>query len=323
MKIRDATPDDAIAGCQVLKRSIVELCTTDHKNDPAILARWLGNKTIENFVAWAAQPDNSLLVAVEDSRVLAVGSVTDAGTIGLNYVSPDARFRGVSRALLHALELRALERGNTRCNLTSTETAHRFYLSNGYTESGSPTGAFGTSSGYPMSKPLENRESIRPPIVIREMRSKDAQAFLEVHHAAVRGIAVKDYPLAVIEAWAPMPVTEDAIKSVLANSDKEFRLIAEIAGRIVGMGAAVFEKVELRACYVAPDAGRKGVGSALVKEIERAARKRGAPRLELDSSVTAEFFYQTLGYEAVERGERVLSNGQRMACVRMRKQLSA
>jgi GNAT superfamily N-acetyltransferase len=322
MKIRDATPDDAIAGCEVLTRSIAELCTTDHKNDPAILARWLGNKTIENFVAWAAQPDNSLLVAVEDSRVLAVGSVTDAGTIGLNYVSPDARFRGVSRALLHALELRALERGNTRCDLTSTETAHRFYLSNGYTGSGSPSGAFGTSSGYPMSKLLENRESIRPSIVIREMRSKDAQAFLEVHHAAVRGIAVKDYPLAVIEAWAPMPVTEDAIKLVLANSDKEFRLIAEIAGRIVGMGAAVFDKVELQACYVAPDAGRKGVGSALVKEIERAARERGAPRLELDSSVTAEFFYRTLGYEAVERGDHVLSNGQRMACVRMRKQLN-
>jgi GNAT superfamily N-acetyltransferase len=161
MKIRDATPDDAIAGCQVLTRSIAELCTTDHKNDPAILARWLGNKTIENFVAWAAQPDNSLLVAVEDSRVLAVGSVTDAGTIGLNYVSPDARFRGVSRALLHALELRALERGNTRCTLTSTETAHRFYLSNGYTESGSPSGAFGTSSGYPMSKPLGRSDNLR------------------------------------------------------------------------------------------------------------------------------------------------------------------
>jgi GNAT superfamily N-acetyltransferase len=154
MKIRDATPDDAIAGCDVLRRSIAELCTADHKNDPAILARWLGNKTIDNFLAWAGQPDHSLLVAVEDDRILAVGSVTDAGTIGLNYVSPDARFRGVSRALLRALELRATERGNTRCNLTSTETARRFYLSNGYTESGSPSGAFGASSGYPMSKAL-------------------------------------------------------------------------------------------------------------------------------------------------------------------------
>ena len=203
---------------------------------------------------------------------MAVGSVTDAGTIGLNYVSPDARFRGVSRALLQALELRAVERENSRCNLTSTETARQFYLSNGYMESGLPNGAFGTSSGYPMSKPLQSYRQ-RPPVVIREMCSEDAHAFLEVHHAAVRGIAIKDYPPAVIEAWAPMPVTKDAIGQVRANSDREFRLIAEIGGRVVGMGAAVFENLELRACYVAPDACRKGVGSALVKEIERAARE--------------------------------------------------
>ena len=133
----------------MLKRSIAELCEADHKNDPSVLARWLGNKTVENFIAW-----NSLLVAVEDGQILAVGSVTDAGTIGLNYVSPDARFRGVSRALLRALEARAAERGNTQCTLTSTETARHFYLSNGYKETGLPTAAFGTSSGYPMSKSL-------------------------------------------------------------------------------------------------------------------------------------------------------------------------
>lgn len=154
MEIRDATPDDAIAGCEVLKRSIAELCTADHKNDPAILARWLGNKTVENFAAWAKQPDNSLLVAVEEGEILGVGSVTDAGTIGLNYVSPDARFRGVSRALLQALELRAAERGNTRCTLISTETARQFYLSNGYVGDGEPSGAFGPSSGFAMRKPL-------------------------------------------------------------------------------------------------------------------------------------------------------------------------
>ena len=96
MEIRDAAPGDAPAGCTVLKRSIAELCDADHRNDLSILARWLGNKTVENFIAWIGQPDNSLLVAVEGSQILAVGSVTDAGTIGLNYVLPDARFRGVS-----------------------------------------------------------------------------------------------------------------------------------------------------------------------------------------------------------------------------------
>jgi GNAT superfamily N-acetyltransferase len=154
MQIRDATPEDAPAATVVLKRSIAELCELDHRNDPSILAQWLGNKTPENFCAWVEQTDSSVLVAVENGKILAVGSVTDAGAIGLNYVSPDARFRGDSRALLRALEARAAERGNHQCNLTSTETARRFYLSNGYVQNGPPVGGFGASSGYPMTKAL-------------------------------------------------------------------------------------------------------------------------------------------------------------------------
>ena len=65
MEIREATFDDAVEACIVLKRSIAELCHADHKSDPTILARWLGNKTVENFNLWVQQPDNSLLVAVE------------------------------------------------------------------------------------------------------------------------------------------------------------------------------------------------------------------------------------------------------------------
>jgi GNAT superfamily N-acetyltransferase len=119
-----------------------------------ILARWLANKTPEIVASWIVQPGNSVLVAVESGTILAVGSVTDAGEITLNYVSPDARFRGVSRALLLALETRARERGNPRCTLLSTETAHRFYRSVGYVHDGPPQGKFGTSSSYPMSKLL-------------------------------------------------------------------------------------------------------------------------------------------------------------------------
>ena len=127
-----------------------------------------------------------------------------------------------------------------------------------------------------------------------------------------------DYPVAVIEAWAPMPVTGEAVDRVLANREN---LIAEIDGQVVGIGALVFEGSELRACYVAPAAGRRGVGSALVHEIERAARERGLSMLELDSSITAEAFYRKHGFEVRERGEHILRNGQRMACVKMQKSL--
>jgi GNAT superfamily N-acetyltransferase len=154
MEIRDAKVEDAEVACLVMRRSISEPCEADRRNDKGILESWLENKTPEIFSSWIKQPGNSLLVAAEGSKILAVGSVTDAGQITLNYVSPDVRFQGVSRALLRALEERAIERGNTRCTLTSTETALRFYKSNGYTTDGQPVGNFGTSFGHPMSKML-------------------------------------------------------------------------------------------------------------------------------------------------------------------------
>lgn len=156
IEIRDARPADAALATEVLRRSISELCALDHRGDPTILARWLANKTPEIVASWIAQPGNSVLVAVEERRIVGVGSVTDQGEITLNYVSPDARFRGVSRALLGALENRARERGTEWCRLTSTETARKLYLSAGYRDDGPPIGNFGASSGYPMSKSLNS-----------------------------------------------------------------------------------------------------------------------------------------------------------------------
>jgi GNAT superfamily N-acetyltransferase len=153
MEIRDAKAEDAPAAAQVLSRSITELCVADHGHDPTILARWLSNKEPAVVASWIARPNNSILVAVEDDAIIGVGSVADAGHIGLNYVSPVARFRGVSRALLGALEARAMERGSARCTLNSTETARAFYLANGYVIDGPPDHKHGVG-GYPMSKLL-------------------------------------------------------------------------------------------------------------------------------------------------------------------------
>jgi GNAT superfamily N-acetyltransferase len=159
MIVRDATPADAAKACDVLRASITELCVADHHQNLDILGRWLASKTPGNVAAWANDGGRSLLVAVEDDAVLAVGGVTDEGEITLNYVAPAFRFRGVSAALLRAIEARALERGAFRITLLSTETAHRFYLSRGYQDAGPPQRKFGTTSSYPMTKVLGPTES--------------------------------------------------------------------------------------------------------------------------------------------------------------------
>ena len=159
MEIRDAVVGDAPEACAVMRRSIAELCGADHGNDPAILAGWLANKTPDTVSVWIGRPDASTLVAVQSGAIVAVGMVTDAGEILLNYVSPDSRFRAVSRTLLAALEARAAERGAGQSRRESTETAYRFYRANGYAEDGAPTGKFGMASGFRMAKSLASRRA--------------------------------------------------------------------------------------------------------------------------------------------------------------------
>jgi putative acetyltransferase len=72
---------------------------------------------------------------------------------------------------------------------------------------------------------------------------------------------------------------------------------------------------------VEPEAARKGVGTALVREIERIAEESGLQRLELLASVNAESFYTFLGYQADGRTELVLRTGVSMAAVKMVKTL--
>jgi putative acetyltransferase len=158
-------------------------------------------------------------------------------------------------------------------------------------------------------------------VYVRAMRAGDARPFLEVLRAAIRGIAVADYPAEVIEAWAPL-VTEEDVERVLANRDREVRLVAEMEGQIVGLGAIVPQNSELRACYVAPQGARHGVGTAIVRELERIAHEHRLTFLELDSSLTAEPFYRSLGYVSQGQITHRLASGQRMASVKMRKELS-
>jgi GNAT superfamily N-acetyltransferase len=154
MYIREAIAADADAACDVLRRSITELCVADHRDNPTALSAWLRNKTPPGFLSWL-RPGNSVLVAVIGNDLAAVGSVTDSGMITLNYVSPVHRFRGISKGMLAALEARAVARGNDRCRLSSTITAARFYRANGYADDGAPDVLFGIP-GYPMIKSLRS-----------------------------------------------------------------------------------------------------------------------------------------------------------------------
>ena len=134
IRVRAATAADVLAMSRVLIASITELCEADHKGNADAIAAWTRNKTHDGVAAMLEAPGNRMFVAEREGAVAAVGCVVGDAEIGLNYVDPAHRFRGVSRALLAAMEAAMREAGAAEGRLKSTSTAHRFYLDAGWSD---------------------------------------------------------------------------------------------------------------------------------------------------------------------------------------------
>lgn len=136
LSIRRATLADGEAAIATIRRSVTELCLADHDGQADRLEPWLSNKTVEHWATWIVREDAVVLVAECEADLVGVGAATVGGQILLNYVHPEARFSGVSKALLAALEADLRQRGVRKCRLQSTITARAFYAACGYRPEG-------------------------------------------------------------------------------------------------------------------------------------------------------------------------------------------
>ena len=147
--MRLAREADVPAMSRVLIASITHLCGADHGDAPERIADWTMNKSPEGVARMLADPAHSMFVAEHDGVVAAVGLVAGS-RIGLNYVDPDHRLAGISKALLAYMEQHMRVAGVGTATLESTETALAFYQSAGWLL----TGACGASGCRPMQKRL-------------------------------------------------------------------------------------------------------------------------------------------------------------------------
>ena len=151
--VRLATEADVEQMSALLIASISQLCAADHRNDPALIASWTRNKSPQGVRAILDNPDVVAFVAERDGVVVAVGCTMGPGEVGLNYVHPAHRFAGASKALLAEMERALRARGTAIATLTSTATAHCFYLAAGWEDAGPPVAGF-AMVGHPMRKAL-------------------------------------------------------------------------------------------------------------------------------------------------------------------------
>jgi GNAT superfamily N-acetyltransferase len=81
------------------------------------------------------------------------------------------------------------------------------------------------------------------------------------------------------------------------------------------------DAARIRAFFVHPDWARKGVGSALMKACEQAAKDAGFRRMELAATLTGEKLYTQFGFETVAEIDEVLPDEKVMKVRRMMKQI--
>ena len=155
-------------------------------------------------------------------------------------------------------------------------------------------------------------------ISIRAAGPAAAPAIATIHEAAVRGATVAlHYSDAQIDAWA-QPRTVSRLREQI---DSRRFFIAQADERPIAYAQLDLAAAIIRSIYVLPSFASHGVGRRLADSMFEAVRGQGLRQLELDASLNAVAFYETLGFRRLEEVDHELRSGVALRCVRMVKSL--
>jgi putative acetyltransferase len=152
---------------------------------------------------------------------------------------------------------------------------------------------------------------------IRHATPADAPAIIQVHSDSVRLLCTVDYTTQQIAAWERQMARAHWLRGKVPQPRYAVLVAEEPDGSIIGF--AERWRNEIYAVYVHPFYTRRGIGRALLGELERSAREDGIEALQVAGSLTAEPFYLACGYEIDSRGTFTFQDGTSIACVRMSK----
>lgn len=161
-----------------------------------------------------------------------------------------------------------------------------------------------------------------PPLTTMSLRraiAADAPAMWSVRAQAIRETCRGHYPADLLERWASSPLPDTCPRRI----ENEYFIVGSLESRIVGFAGLKTASAEVEAVFVAPSAGRRGLGRQLLADLENFALGSGLRALSLCSSLNAVPFYATLGYIAGTQKTYTTSQGLEIACVVMQKPLEA
>ncbi len=134
-------------------------------------------------------------------------------------------------------------------------------------------------------------------LTIRRARHEDAEHIITAHVRSIRFVCGKDYTPAQIEAWASRLLKASLWCQAM---DRDYVWVVDDGTKVQGYGhlAMMSETVgEVMGLYLAPEAIGLGMGKKMFSLIYLEASKHGLTKLQLHSTITAKFFYETLGFK--------------------------
>jgi len=152
---------------------------------------------------------------------------------------------------------------------------------------------------------------------IRKARVGEAQAIIDLHVDTVRRINSQDYTSDQIDAWLgnrKVEITEGMIR------DRQYYVCVNADGDLLGVGNIKGNR--LFGLYVSADHQGQGIGSALLRQMEDEAVRGGVAEIQTESTLTAEGFYKSRGYQEVEKKTLSIAKCQTLDVVVIRKKLS-
>lgn len=152
------------------------------------------------------------------------------------------------------------------------------------------------------------------PLSVRPYRPADLDALIDIFGGAIREVAAKDYDAAQIAVWAEVDRARFAARRLSRPT-----WVAVIDQMPVGFSDLEPEG-HLDMMYVHPGHQGLGVATALLEQVETAARAGSLGRIFTEASITARPFFERRGFRLLT-AQQVAHRGQVLTNFRMEKSL--
>jgi putative acetyltransferase len=153
--------------------------------------------------------------------------------------------------------------------------------------------------------------------MIRPATEADLGELAELHRASILTLCSEHYRHDQLREWTS-GLRAESYAPLLETHEV---VLVERAGKLCGFGVFDPQGALINATYVAHDAVREGVGSALIDAMESSAIGHGLGAVHLHATLNAVAFYEALGYTNEGLTINRLPSGAELPCVRMSKLL--